>query len=81
MDWRPFPEQQLSLAEYARLVSERFDFDVRVTELGLAGDLAGRRPGIIVIDPSFIATEAGRAALAAAAAKLPRLGAPAGRRR
>jgi len=72
VDWHPFSEQQGSLADYARLVSERFDFDVRVTELGLAGDLARRRPGIIVIDPSFIATEAGRAALAAAAAKLPR---------
>ena len=71
-EWHPFSEQKLSLAEYARLVSERFDFDVRVTELGLAGDLAGRRPGIIVIDPLFIATEAGRAALAAVAAKLPR---------
>ena len=72
VDWHPFSEQQGSLADYARLVSERFDFDVRVTELGSAGDLARRRPGIIVIDPSFIATEAGRAALAAAAAKLPR---------
>lgn len=58
-DWRPFAEQTLSLAEYARQVTERFDFDVRLSEIGLAGDLAGRRPGIIVIDPSFIADEAG----------------------
>jgi FxsC-like protein len=71
-DWRPFAEQKLSLAEYARQVTERFDFDVRVNEIGLAGDLAGRRPGIIVIDPLFIADEAGRASLAAVAAKLPR---------
>jgi FxsC-like protein len=71
-DWRPFAEQKLSLAEYARQVTERFDFDVRVSEIGLAGDLAGRRPGIIVIDPLFIADEAGRASLAAVAAKLPR---------
>jgi FxsC-like protein len=71
-DWHPFSEQQGSLAEYARLVSERFDFDVRVTELGSAGDLARRRPGIIVIDPSFIAAAGGREALEAAAAKLPR---------
>jgi FxsC-like protein len=71
-DWRPFAEQELSLAEYARLVTERFDFDVRVGEAGLAGDLVGRRPGIIVIDPQFIADQAGREALAEVAAKLPR---------
>lgn len=70
--WRPFAEQNVPLAEYARQVTERFDFDVRVTELGLAGDLARRRPGMILIDPSFIATVGGREALAAAAAKLPR---------
>lgn len=71
-DWRPFVDQNLSLAEYARQVIERFDFDVRISEIGLAGDLAGRRPGIIVIDPSFIVDEAGRTSLAAVAAKLPR---------
>jgi FxsC-like protein len=71
-DWRPFVDQNLSLAEYARQVIERFDFDVRISEIGLTGDLAGRRPGIIVIDPSFIADEAGRTSLAAVAAKLPR---------
>ena len=38
-DWRPFADQELSLAEYARQVTERFDFDVRVGETGLAGDL------------------------------------------
>jgi FxsC-like protein len=71
-DWRPFADQELSLAEYARQVTERFDFDVRVSQIGQAGDLVGRRPGIIVIDPSFIADEAGRTSLAAVAAKLPR---------
>jgi FxsC-like protein len=71
-DWRPFAQQQLSLAEYARQVTERFDFDVRVGEASLAGDLVERRPGIIVIDPQFIAHQAGREALAEVAAKLPR---------
>ena len=71
-DWRPFADQELSLAEYARQVTERFDFDVRVGETGLTGDLVGRRPGIIVIDPQFIADQAGREALAQVAAKLPR---------
>jgi FxsC-like protein len=71
-DWRPFVGQELSLAEYARQVTERFDFDVRVTDIGLAGDRAAGRPGIIVIDPEFIADEPGRAALAAVAARLPR---------
>ena len=72
VDWRPFAKQKVPLAEYARQVTERFDFAVRVSEIGLAGDLARRRPGIIVIDPSFIADETGRASLAAAVAKLPR---------
>jgi FxsC-like protein len=72
VDWRPFADQELSLAEYARHVTERFDFDVRISEIGSAGDRAARRPGIIVIDPEFIADEPGRAALAAVAAKLPR---------
>jgi FxsC-like protein len=71
VDWRPFADQELSLAEYARQVTERFDFDVRIGEIGSAGDRAAR-PGIIVIDPEFIADEPGRAALAAVAAKLPR---------
>jgi FxsC-like protein len=72
VDWRPFAGQELSLAEYARQVTERFDFDVRISEIDSAGDRAARRPGIIVIDPEFIAGEPGRAALAAVAAKLPR---------
>ena len=71
-DWRPFvAEQELPLAEYARQITERFDFDVRVSAIGRAGDLSGRRPGIMVIDPAFIADEPGRAEFAAAA-KLPR---------
>jgi FxsC-like protein len=71
-DWRPFPGQELALAEYARQLIKRFDFEVQVAEFGAAGDEAGRRPGIIVIDPAFIAYEGGRAALQALAGTLPR---------
>jgi FxsC-like protein len=70
--WRPFPGQQLPLAEYARQLIERFDFDVRVAAVSAAADPAARRPGIIVIDPAFIADEAGRGTLRAVASALPR---------
>ena len=32
--WRPFPGQELPLAEYARQIIRRFDFDARVSEFG-----------------------------------------------
>lgn len=70
--WRPFPGQELALAEYARQLTERFDFDVRVDQVRQATDPGPRRPGIIVIDPAFIAYEAGRAMLKAVARTLPR---------
>ena len=69
--WRPFPGQELPLAEVARQIVERFSFDPRVGELRPIGKRSERRPGIIVIDPEFIAGEDGRAALGSVAAKLP----------
>jgi FxsC-like protein len=66
--WRPFPGQELPLAEYARQLIERFDFDVRV---GASADPAAGRPGIIVIDPAFIADEVGRDSLRAVVSALP----------
>ena len=71
-EWRPFPGQELPLAEYARQLIRRFDFDVRVAALRAGEDQAARRPGIIMIDPAFVADEAGRSALASVAAALPR---------
>ncbi len=71
-DWRPFPGQELPLAEYARQLIRRFDFEARVEDFGVEADPAGRRPGIIVIDPAFIAEETGQAALQAVADALPR---------
>lgn len=67
--WRPFPVQQVSLAEHARQLIEQFDFDVRV---GAATGPVARRPGIIMIDPAFIADKAGRDSLRAVADALPR---------
>jgi FxsC-like protein len=71
-DWRPFPGQELPLAEYARQLIRRFDFEARVEDFGAEADPAGRRPGIIVIDPAFIAEETGLAALQTVADTLPR---------
>lgn len=67
--WRPFPVQQVPLAERARRLIEPFDFDVRV---GAATGPAARRPGIIVIDPAFIVGETGRDTLSVIASTLPR---------
>ena len=66
--WRPFAVQQVPLAEHAKRLIEPFDFDVRV---GSATGPAARRPGIVVIDPAFIADEAGRDSLRAIADALP----------
>jgi hypothetical protein len=71
-DWRPFDEQELPLAEYARQIVERFEFKAEVIELTADRDLDTIRPGIIVIDPRFITIPGGRAALEAAVAGLPK---------
>ena len=71
-DWRPFPAQELPLAEYARQIVERFDLKAEVVELTADRDSDTSRPGIIVIDPRFMAIPGGRAALEAAVAGLPK---------
>jgi FxsC-like protein len=71
-EWRPFPGQKLPLAEYARQLIKRFDFDVRVTVLGAEASPARKRPGIIVIDPALLLDRTGRIALEAVASTLPR---------
>ena len=70
IQWKPFPGQELPLAEYARQVAERLDFKVEFTSLEAACDPAAGRPGIILIDPWFIADDHGRA-LQMAVHKLP----------
>lgn len=70
--WRPFPAQELPLAEYARQIVERFDFKAEVIELTADRDPDTSRPGIILIDPRFMTVPGGRATLEAAVAGLPK---------
>jgi len=71
-DWRPFPAQELPLAEYARQIIERFDFKAEIIELAADHDPDISRPGIILIDPRFMTMPGGRAALEAAVKGLPK---------
>ena len=57
-EWRPFGHnQELSLAEYAQLVAEQLDFAVLVTEIEKAGDLLNNAPGVVLIDPWYLARQ------------------------
>jgi FxsC-like protein len=73
--WRPFPGQQLTLAENARQVVERLDFQVNIIPAGPAGDPARRGPGLLLVDPWVLASQdtadEERAALEAAVHGLP----------
>ena len=71
-EWHPFAQQRLPLADDARQVVERLDFKAEVSGITTAKDPLTRRPGIILIDPWFIADENGRSALASAVENLPR---------
>ena len=78
--WRPFSGQELPLAEYARQLIERFDFDVRVSDAA-SGDGLRKAAGNYRDRSRFHPFEAGRAALAAVASTLPRWVLAAGGRR
>lgn len=57
-EWRPFGRnQELPLAEYARLVAEQLDFAVLVTGIEKAGGLLNNAPGIVLIDPWYLARQ------------------------
>jgi FxsC-like protein len=71
-DWRPFPGQRVSLAQQVRQVAERRNFKAEVSGIKSVPDPGSRRPGIILIDPWFIADEGGRSALRFAVHGLPR---------
>lgn len=71
-DWRPFPGQRVSLAQHVRQIAERRNFKAEVSDIKSVPDPGSRRPGIILIDPWFIADEAGRSALRSAGRGLPR---------
>jgi FxsC-like protein len=70
-EWCPFPRQELPLAQYAGQVAERLDFKAEVSGIKTVRDPAARGPGLILIDPWFIADEDGRCALESAVAGLP----------
>ncbi|HUZ37749.1 MAG TPA: TIR-like protein FxsC [Streptosporangiaceae bacterium] len=72
IQWRPFPPQEVPLAEYARRIAERLDFRVELIGVGDSGEPAPSKPGIVLIDPWFIASEAGLRALRSAVHDLPR---------
>lgn len=56
LDWRAYPEdQELSLAEYAAQVTEQLDFAVVIEGIDKTGDSPGSMPGVILIDPWFVA--------------------------
>jgi FxsC-like protein len=71
-DWRPFPrEQELPLADYAVQIAEQLlDFAVTVTGVSDSAELPSR-PGVLLVDPWFAATEQGLRALRSLALRLP----------
>jgi FxsC-like protein len=70
--WRPFPEiQDVSLAEYAATVAEQLDFAVFVMDLDKAEAEFGRNPGVILIDPWYVADEKGLRELRRVVGRLP----------
>jgi len=70
-EWRPYPRQKLSLAEYAKQIAERLDFHVELAGIERTGDPATPNPGIILIDPWFISGTEGLRRLRAAVSDLP----------
>lgn len=69
--WRPFPGQEQPLTRLAGQFAERADFQAEVSALTTVSDPRTRRPGVILIDPLFIADEDGRRALESAVKQLP----------
>lgn len=70
--WRPYHrEQDLPLAAYAQDVAERLDISARISDLGTHAARIGDLPGVVLIDPWFLATDAGPGLLRSAFAGLP----------
>jgi FxsC-like protein len=68
----PYAEiQEPSLAERAAIAAERRDFAVLVRDLDEAGSQLDRHPGVILIDPWYVAAETGLAELGRVADQLP----------
>jgi len=72
IDWRAYPDdQELPLAEYAAQVTEQLDFAVVVEGIEKPGSLPDSMPGVILIDPWFIADGRGLDALQSLVTGLP----------
>jgi FxsC-like protein len=71
-DWKPYPaDQELPLADHAAQIAERMDFAVLVTSIEKEGDQLTSRPGVLLIDPWFVAKKRGLALLRAFVGALP----------
>ncbi|HZR50983.1 MAG TPA: TIR-like protein FxsC [Streptosporangiaceae bacterium] len=68
--WRPFREQQLSLADYAATIGEQLDFAVLITD-AKAGGQFDRNPGALLIDPAVVANSRDQRMLRDLARELP----------
>jgi FxsC-like protein len=71
INWSPFATQQLPLGEYVKQIAERLDFEVDVTAFGKSAGSEGRGPGIILIDPWYIADGERRSLLTAEVRRTP----------
>jgi hypothetical protein len=72
IQWRPFSRQRFSSAEFARQVAECFGFRTEVSGVMTGRGLSRLRPGLILIDPGFIADDEGKQVLESAIYRLPR---------
>jgi FxsC-like protein len=72
IDWKPYRiDQELPLADHAARIAERMDLAVLVTSIEKRGDGLTSRPGVVLIDPWFVAKERGLTALRSFLGKLP----------
>lgn len=79
LDWRAYPDdQELPLLEYAAQVAEQLDFAVATADIadineesGEPRRLSGDSPGVILIDPWFVADDHGVRALESLIRDLP----------
>jgi FxsC-like protein len=70
--WRPFgAQQQLPLAQYARIVAEQLDFAVEVIDIEKASGVFISKPGVMLIDPWYVADVEGLTAFRTFARELP----------
>ena len=58
-------------ADYARQAAERLGFTVRITEFAKSADRFGRAPGVLLVDPDFLAGGGGSGDIDMTIAELP----------